>query len=164
VQGADSVLVEINVAAIEYSLTVKRQIEMRGLTPGLGAAASPDSVDILILGPLPVLDNLSLQDVRVVVDLQGLGPGRYQLTPQVIFLSDKLRAENVLPSQIEVTIGQVTPTPTVPTATPTLTPTITPTPTRTRVRPTVTRSATPTPSEVGTVTETPTPTDTTAPN
>ena len=166
VQGADSVLVEVNVAAIEYSLTVQRQLELRGLPPGMGATASPDSVDILILGPLPVLDNLGLQDVRVVVDLQGLGPGSYQLTPQVIFLSDQLRAENVLPSQIEVTIGQVTPTPTVPTSTPSSTPTITPTPTRTRFRPTATRSATPTAPEAGTATqtETPTPSATAAPN
>jgi YbbR domain-containing protein len=166
VQGADSVLIEVNVAAIEYSSTVQRLLEVRGLAPGLGATASPDSVDILILGPLPVLDSLGLQDVRVVVDLQGLGPGSYQVTPQVLFLSDKVRAENVLPSQIEVTIGQVTPTPTVPTPTTTLTPTVTPTPTRTRFRPTATRTATPTPPDVGTPTETETPTltETATPN
>lgn len=161
VQGPDSVLVEINVAAIEYSLTVQRTLEFRGLAPGLGATASPDSVDVLILGPLPLLDNLSLQDVRVVVDVQGLAPGSYQLTPQVLFLSDQLRAENVLPSQIEVTIGQVTPTPTVPTPTPSLTPTLTPTPTRTRFRPTFTMTATP---EAVTETPTPTPSATPAPN
>lgn len=157
VQGADSVLVEVNVAAIENSVKVQRQLEFRGLAPGMGATASPDSVDILILGPLPVLVNLGVQDVRVVVDLHGLGPGSYQVTPQVIFLSDQLRAENVLPGQIEVTIGQITPTPTVPTSTPTLTPTVTPTPTRTRFRPTFTPSATPTPPEVVTATETQTP-------
>jgi len=160
VQGADSVLVEVNVAAIEYSLTVQRSLEIRGLAPGLGATASPDSVDVLILGPLPVLDSLGLEDVRVVVDLQGLGPGSYQMTPQVLFLSDNLRAENVLPSQIEVTIGEITPTPTQPTPTPSLTPTITPTPTRTRFRPTYTPSMTLTPTPPGTATETETPTPT----
>ena len=159
VQGADSVLVEVNVAAIEYSSTVQRQLEIRGLAPGMGASASPDSVDVLILGPLPLLDNLSLDDVRVVVDLQGLSPGSYQIAPQVIFLSDKLRAENVLPAQIEVTIGPITPTPTVPTPTQTDTPTITPTPTRTRFfRPTATRTITPTATETAPVTETETPT------
>ena len=167
VQGADSVLVEVNVAAIEYSSTVQRQLEMRGLAPGMGAVASPDSVDILILGPLPLLDNLSVDDVRVVVDLQGLAPGSYQITPQVIFLSDKLRAENVLPAQIEVTIGENTATPTA-TVTPTVTetPTITPTPTRTRFfRPTVTRTVTPTPTVPPAVsaTETPTPTPSATP-
>ncbi len=163
VQGADSVLVEVNVAPIEYSLTVQRQLEIRNLAPGLGATPSPESVDVLILGPLPVLDNLSLEDVRVVVDLQGLGPGSYQITPQVLFLSDQLRAENVLPSQIEVTIGEVTPTPTMPTPTPSLTPTVTPTATRTRFRPTYTMTPTP---EIGTETPTPTltPSQTPAPN
>ena len=167
VEGADSVLVEVNVAAIEYSSTVQRQLEIRGLAPGVGAVASPDSVDILILGPLPLLDNLSLDDVRVVVDLQGLGPGSYQVTPQVIFLSDKLRAENVLPSQIEVTIGPITPTPTATeTPTVTVTPTITTTPTRTRFfRPTATRTVTPTATETPAAgaTETPSPTATATP-
>ena len=164
VQGADSVLVEVNVAAIEYSLTVQRALEVRGLAPGMGATASPDSVDILILGPLPVLDSLSLQDVRVVVDLQGLPPGSYQVTPTVVFLSDQLRAENVLPGQIEVIIGPVTPTPTAPTPTVTATATQTATPTRTRFRPTATRTATPSPPEAATASATPTPTATAAPH
>src|SRR5258707_12092400 len=47
VAGVDSVLVEVNVAPIEYSLTVQRPLEMRGLPAGMGATASPDSVDIL---------------------------------------------------------------------------------------------------------------------
>jgi YbbR domain-containing protein len=157
VEGADSVLVEVNVAAIEFSLTIQRELEVRGLAPGLAAEPSPASVDVLLLGPLPLLDNLTLADVRVILDLQGLGPGTYQVTPQVILLSDRLRAENVLPSQIEVVIAPATPTPTEtepgtpePTVTgtpptPTRTPTVTPTPTRT-----------PTPSATPTRTLTPT--------
>jgi YbbR domain-containing protein len=157
-EGAASVLVEVNVSAIQYSLTIQRPLETRGLLPGLAAVASPDSVDVLILGPLPVLDSLTLGDVRVVLDLTGLAPGTYQITPQVQFLSDKVRAENVLPSQIEVVISAVTPTSTgsTPTPTRTETPTVTPTATRTRFRPTFTPSATPTP--------TPTPSATPAPN
>ena len=125
VEGAESVLVEVNVEAIEYSLTVQRALEIRGLAPGLGALPSPDTVDVLLLGPLPVLDNLTLPDVRVILDLQGLGPGTYQVEPQVLLLSDRLRAENVLPSPIEVVIDIATPTPT---ATPTEGPTVTGTP------------------------------------
>jgi YbbR domain-containing protein len=151
VEGADSVLVEVNVAAIEYSLTIQRELEVRGLAPGLGAEPSPASVDVLLLGPLPLLDNLTPGDVRVVLDLQGLGPGTYQVTPQVILLSDRLRAENVLPSQIEVVIGVATPTPTTTEAAATVTGTP-PTPTRT-----ATPSRSPTPSPSPTRTQTPTP-------
>jgi YbbR domain-containing protein len=152
VEGADSVLVEVNVGAIEYSLTIERELELRGLAPGLGAEASPETVDVLLLGPLPLLDNLTLGDVRVVLDLQGLGPGTYQVTPQVILLSDRLRAENVLPGQVEVVIG-------VATATPTATREGTPEPTVTGTPPTPTRTATAT----RTVTASPTPTRTVTP-
>jgi YbbR domain-containing protein len=166
VEGAESVLVEVNVAAIEYSLTVQRKLEIRGLAPGLAATASPDSVDVLILGPLPVLDNLTPEDVRVVLDLSGLAVGTYHLNPQVVLLSDRLRSENVLPSQIEVIIARATPTPTGGTPTPTATETPTITPTATRRRPTFTPSVTPQPSDTPGPTDTPggpPPTDTPTP-
>jgi YbbR domain-containing protein len=114
--GQPTVLVQVSIAAIEYSATIARELEMQGLSPGLSATASPDTVDVILLGPLPVLDDLTLQDVRVVLNLQGLGPGTYQVTPEVQLLPPSLRAENVLPGQIEVIISVSTPTPT-PTAT-----------------------------------------------
>jgi YbbR domain-containing protein len=90
-------------------------------------------VDILIAGPLPVLNQLRQEDVRVFLDLTGLGAGTYQVTPQVTLLPTELRVEKVLTSPIEVTI-HLKPTATA-TATPTITttPTVTPTPTRTKV-------------------------------
>ena len=174
VEGPDSVLVEVNVAAIEFSLTVQRQIDIRGLTPGLGAILSPDSVDVILLGPLPLLDNLTLEDVRVVVDLGGLGTGTYQITPTVLLLSDQLHAENILPGVIEVVIAPASPTPsptdipptvtgTPPTPTRTVTPTrtprptITPGPSPTPLPPTFTPSLTPSETLSPTETETPQP-------
>lgn len=167
VDGPDSVLVEVNVAAIEFSLTVQRALDIRGLTPGMGAILSPASVDVILLGPLPLLDNLTLEDVRVVVDLQGLSAGTYQVTPQVLLLSDRLRAENILPGLIEVVIAPASPTPTATDIPPTITGTP-PTPTRTATvtrtpRPTLTPGPSPTPlppsstpTPTGTATETPT--------
>ncbi|MCC7361745.1 MAG: hypothetical protein IT317_19845 [Anaerolineales bacterium] len=170
VEGPDSVLIEVNVAAIEFSLTVQRNLDIRGLAPGLGAILSPDSVDVILLGPLPLLDNLTLEDVRVVVDLDELTSGTYQITPQVLLLSDQLRAENILPGLIEVVIAPASPTPTItpipptvtgtpPTATPSLTPTRTPRPTITPgPSPTpLPPSSTPTPTGTATETETPSP-------
>jgi hypothetical protein len=132
---------------------------LRGLAAGLAAVASPNSVDLLVLGPLPVLNSLTLGDVHVVLDLTGLAPGTYQIAPQVDILSNQVKAENVLPSQIEVVISPVTPTPTggTPTLTPTETPTITPTATRTRFRPTFTFTPSATPTPVPTATDTPAP-------
>ena len=118
--GEQSVLVQVNIAAIEGSLTVPRKLEVQGLAPGLTASPSPETVDVLLLGPLPVLDTLKPEDVIVFIDLQDLGPGTHQVAPQVSLLPEKLRAENILPSQIEVVIerGSATPSPS-PGATPT---------------------------------------------
>jgi YbbR domain-containing protein len=151
VDGEQAVLAQVNIAAIEYSLTVERVLEMRGLPPGLSATTSPETVNVLLLGPLTALDDLSLEDVRVVVDLEGLGPGTYQVTPEVEVLPEGLRAENVLPSQVEVIVvlGTPTPSPTVE-LTPTLTPTATPSPRPTLPRWTSTPTVTLTPDQTDT--------------
>jgi YbbR domain-containing protein len=144
--GDQSVLLQISIAALDSSVTVPRQVEIQGLGAGLSALPSPDTVDVLLFGPLPVLDQLRLEDVRVILDVTGLLPGTHQVTPQVILLSDRLTAENVLPAQVEVVIviGPL-PTPT-PTLTPTATITLTPRPTRLpTATPTPTASDTPTP-------------------
>lgn len=128
VQGEQSVLAQVSIAAIEYSLRVERTLELRGLPPDRSATVAPESVDVLLLGPLAVLDELSLEDVRIVVDVEGLEPGTYQLTPQAEVLPNGLRAD-ILLDQVEVIIVQGTPTPTPTTVvTPTATPTTTPTP------------------------------------
>jgi YbbR domain-containing protein len=141
VEGEPSVQVQVNIAAIESSQTEQRQLEFQGLGPGLSATASPDTVVVLVSGPLPVLDRLKQEDVRVILDVTGLEPGTYSLTPEVSLLPEQLRAESVLPATIEVviTVGvtpSVTPTNTV---TPTAPPTVVPT-----RRPTLTPTATPT--------------------
>lgn len=112
--GEQSVLVQVGVAAIESSLTVTRTLEVQGLGRGLVAAASPDSVSVILRGPLPVLERLSVQDVRVVVDLLDLGPGTHQLTPRVVVLPAGVTAQAVLPATVEVSIVQGGATPPAP--------------------------------------------------
>jgi YbbR domain-containing protein len=147
VDGEQSVLAQVNIAAIEYSLTVSRQLEMRGLSPGLSATTSPDTVDVLLLGPLTVLDDLSLEDVRVVVNLEGLGPGTYPVAPVAEVLPGGLRAD-ILLDQVEVIVVVGTPTPTATVEpSPTATATLTPRPTL----PAFTRTPTASPDETATL-------------
>ena len=120
VVGDQTVLVQVNIGAIEYSLRVERTLEVRGLSPGLSAEVSPDRVDLFILGPLAVLDNLTPDDVGVMLDLTALGPGTYQVAPQLDVLPNDLRVESMLPNRVEVVISVSTPTPTA-TATPRVT-------------------------------------------
>jgi YbbR domain-containing protein len=131
-EGEQAVFVQVSIAAIEYSLTASRPLEFQGLGEGLEAAASPEKVDVLISGPLPILNQLQQGDVQVFLDLKNLGEGTYQVTPQVNLLPTELRVEKVLTSPIEVVIRAI---PTVtPTLTPTETPTATPTETPTKTK------------------------------
>lgn len=158
--GLDNVVVQVNIAAIESSVTLPVTLTLQGLEVGLSATTSPDTVNVLITGPLPVLSQLAPTDVRAVLDLTDLGPGTYPLTPQVILLPARLRAESVSPELIEVIIT-ISGSPT-PTATPTVTPTITSTPTSTR-RPPPTPTFAPPATETLVPPESPTPTDTPVP-
>jgi YbbR domain-containing protein len=134
--GVQSVLVQISVAAIEGSLTLSIPVETMGLPPDLTAAISPATVDVIVSGPLPVLDTLTSASFRAVVDLTGLEAGTYQLNPKMDLVPDQVSVQSFLPETVEVTITTApTPTPTgqAPT-TPTSPVAHTPTPTPTRTQ------------------------------
>ena len=147
-----SVLVQVSVAAIEGSLTFSLPVEIVGLSPDLEASVAPSSVDVIIAGPLRILDTLDPSTYRVVLDLNGLPPGVYQRMPVIEELPPDVRLQTTLPEMIEVTISLA------PTATPTITPTPGPSPTPT-ITPTITTTlvmtTTMTPSLTATVTQQP---------
>jgi YbbR domain-containing protein len=114
--GEQSVLVQVSVSAIEGNLTISLPVEAFGLRPELTAKISPPFVDVIVFGPLPVLDNLNPDSFRVFVDLTNLDVGTYQLNVQVDLTPDQVRIESIIPATVEVII-EVIPTPT-PTTTP----------------------------------------------
>jgi len=77
---------------------------MIGLLPGLNALVSPEQVSVRISGPVPVLENLTLRDIRVVVDLTSLGIGTHTLTPTVEILPAEIIWEDVSPATVEIVI------------------------------------------------------------
>lgn len=150
--------VTINIDPIQTCSSLEQKaIEFQGLGEELGVNFDPSVVDLILCGPLPRLDRLQrrIQDLHVVVDLNGLEPGTHSVTPAVLPL-DEITVKSILPEIVEVTIYRLpTPTPTnTPTPTPTPTSTNTPTPTPT---PTATPTPTSTPSPTPTRTHTPTP-------
>jgi YbbR domain-containing protein len=112
VVGDQTVNVVVGVSAIEGSLTLSEvPVQVINLSPELGARLSPETVNIILSGPLPVLDTLKSTDIRVVIDLIGVTAGTYQLVPRVELQGTELRVESVLPGSIEVVVGKLTPTP-----------------------------------------------------
>lgn len=111
--GDQTVTVQIEIVPIEGSLTIAfRPVEVVGLATGLTAQLSPITVDVILAGPLPVLETLSPSDVTIEVDLTGLGIGTYQVTPKVSFAKDGVTVQSILPGTVEVIIERtVLPTP-----------------------------------------------------
>ncbi len=116
--GEKTVTVRVSISPIENSIKITRPVEITGLRQGLFAQASPDTVSIILNGPVPILDNLKPDDVRVVLDLIGMEAGTYQLTPEVLTSSNDINVQSVLPDTIEITIGTTPPPTAQPTAVP----------------------------------------------
>lgn len=112
--GNPSVNVQVSVAAIENSLSMNNVlVEATGLAVNLDARISPEKVDVIIAGPLVALNAINAQDLRVLIDLSGMQPGTYTITPVATLNNVDLRIESLLPTTFQVTIyrkGSATPT------------------------------------------------------
>ena len=109
--GTKTVEVEVDITPIQTSLTLNLPINVIGLPDGFEEELSPEFVDVIISGPVPVLDALTPQDIRVTVDVTGLDLGTHQLEPHVeVFVEDVLEG-SILPSTVEVVLS-IRPTPT----------------------------------------------------
>lgn len=113
--GAQTVQVQVSISPIQTSVTLLNQpINVIGLSEGLAAQVFPQTVDVIISGPVPVLEAISSQDITVSVDVDELEIGVYQLTPKVNILVENVSVESILPGTVEVVIA----IPTTPTITP----------------------------------------------
>ncbi len=103
--GEQTVQVQVGIDTIEGSLSLNDVvITVVGLTPGLEAVISPDRLDVILTGPLPLLDKLTAGDVRFFVDLTGLPIGAHQVVPQAeIFITD-IEVQSLNPATVEVII------------------------------------------------------------
>jgi len=114
--GAQTVQVQVSVTPIQTSMTLASlPINIVGLGEGLSVQTFPQTVDVIVSGPLPVLDVLTQVDVKINVDVTGLGVGTYQLEPDFDPLSGNVTIESILPGTVEVVLsiaGTPTPIPT----------------------------------------------------
>jgi YbbR domain-containing protein len=114
--GEQTVLIQAGISPIESSVTLAgEKVEIANIGEGFTAQVSPATVDVIVSGPLPLLDTLTRQDVRVTVDLSGMATGTYQITAKVEVLIADVVVESILPNTMEVVI--------MPASTPAVTPT-----------------------------------------
>jgi YbbR domain-containing protein len=113
--GVQTVQVQVSISPIQNSVTLLNQpINVNGLSEGLAAQVYPQAVDVIISGPVPVLEAISSRDITISVDVTGLEIGVYQLRPEVDPFVENIIVESILPETVEVVIAM----PAAPTITP----------------------------------------------
>ena len=112
--GPQTVQVQVSISPIQTSVTLPNlPIDVTGVAEGLAAEVFPRTVDVILSGPVPVLEAISSQDITVSVDVSGQEIGVYQLTPEVDTLEENVSIQSILPGTVEVVIAvPSTPTPT----------------------------------------------------
>lgn len=102
--GDPSVIVQAGIAAMDGNQKIIRKVEVIGMLPDQEISVSPDTVEVILFGPLPELDTMLETDVRVVIDLTDFEDGIHQVTPEVEILSERIVSESITPGTVEVEI------------------------------------------------------------
>jgi len=110
--GAQAVVVNVRIEAIEGSLTMTLRPVVQGLNPDFAVGAiSPETIDVILQGPLPKLQSLTADvNVRAVLNLSGLDIGAHNVIP-ILVLPEGITVQTVLPEAVQVTVV-TKPTPT----------------------------------------------------
>ncbi len=134
VLGSKTAIVTVRIVPLEGGRTLVRVLKIQGQPEGYVLNIPIRSVQIILSGPLPKLNNLKGDEIQAILDLSGItGEGVFTVKPQILTPAD-IRVENVIPAEIQVEVRLPTPTPTpspTPTSTPVATSFLTPTATST---------------------------------
>lgn len=100
-----SVQALIEVSPVLSGQTLQLTPVVQGLGRGLEATVSPETVEVILAGPLSELEALQAGDVQVIVDLSGYRPGTH-FVPLGVERPESLQVQAILPEQVEVVIGE----------------------------------------------------------
>lgn len=95
----------IGISPVLGGQTVQLTPVLQGLGRGLEGAFSPDTVGVILSGPLSDLEALEAGDVRVVVDVSDYGPGTH-FVPLAVEKPESLDVQAIIPDHLEVVIRE----------------------------------------------------------
>ncbi len=103
--NAQNIQMFISIQALQGSRKVNVPVQVIGLAANQKVTLSPTAVDVILSGPLPVLDQIRIgDDIIVSVDVTGLAPGTYQLEPKVQIFRSEVAAESLFPTVISTVV------------------------------------------------------------
>ena len=108
-------MVEVRVAIQDSSATLQTlsslPIAPINVPEGYTVALEPDTVDVTLQGSSSVLSEMTADDITVVVDVNNLTTGTYELTPAVALPDNGVTNSGITPPTIQVTVTPSTATP-----------------------------------------------------
>ncbi len=102
--NASNITVKVSVEPVLGGITIRRSVTTSESSCELPITVSPDTVEVILSGPLPILQALTQDDVQIVVDVVGCTPGNSQVTPRAINLPNSIRVESIVPNTVEINI------------------------------------------------------------
>lgn len=109
--GDNNVTVSIEIIPIIDSRQIDNiAVAYIGLDGEYSVSIVPKAVSAIVTGPVVLVDGLTVENIQVVVDLNGLAPGVYDREPSIAINQGELREDNVslLPDvvNVEITLPQ----------------------------------------------------------
>jgi YbbR domain-containing protein len=104
VLNANDVLVRVAIEPVLSGLTVQRQVNISD-SCNLASEVSPQSVQVILSGPLPILQTLQRTDVQIIVDAPRCEAGTYQAVLRAENVPDKIRVESIVPATAEIIVS-----------------------------------------------------------
>ena len=103
--GNNNITVSIDIIPIIVSRQIDSiDVDHFGLGEGYQVAIVPRSVSAIVNGPVLAVEPLSVDDIQVSVDLDGLAPGVYDLAPSIAINQVELSEANVSLSPAELNV------------------------------------------------------------
>lgn len=102
----EEIFVTIEIEPLLTTSVYNLQPELQRLDPNLQASVQPEEVQVVLFGPLPVLNTLLEDEVSVKLDLLGLEAGTYNLPPLVDFPERGIELRSVQPNLVSVEITE----------------------------------------------------------
>lgn len=98
------IFVDVEIEPFLTTRPYNRGVQLLGLAEDLVATVDPENVRVVLFGPLPILETLLDEEVRLTLDLFDLDIGLYSLEPKVDFPERGLELRSVQPSLVTVSI------------------------------------------------------------
>ncbi len=111
VMGGDSIItVSIEIIPIVVSRQIDSiEVDQIGLAEGYTVSIVPTTVSAIITGPVVQVESLTGDGIQVIVDLDGLAPGVYDMAPSISITQGDLSEDNVSLSPAELNVEITSP-------------------------------------------------------